>query len=95
MGSFEEVISFGYFSKTASGSSRLALSIGGSGFSSLSTNICFNKLLVTVLSDNKEGALDEGLGSVVADDETDVAFWDGHWLSGWLVRSVKVVFFIR
>ena len=43
MGSFAEVISFGYFSKTACGSSRLALSIGGSGFSSLSTNICFNK----------------------------------------------------
>ena len=48
-----------------------------------------------MLSDNKEGAFDEGLGSVVADDETDVAFWDGCWLSGWLVRSVKVVFFIR
>ena len=50
------------------------MSIGGSGFSSLSTNVCFNKVLVTVLSDGKEGALDEGFGSVVADGETDVPF---------------------
>ena len=39
-------------------------------------------------------SLDKVLGSVVVDGETDVAFWDGHWLSGWLVRSLKVIFFI-
>ena len=77
VGIFEMVISFGYFSTTSSGSSKIDLLIAGSGFFVLSASIFFNKEVVTEVAVTEGVLLEVEASSEEGVLEMEAAFEEG------------------